>query len=306
LRRLLKASLACVALLALSVLGGVGQEPPGPPSGANPLERFVLSEPAAEFRLSGRLREISGLAVSEDGRVFAHDDERAVIYEIDTRNGDLVKAFAMGDAPIRGDFEGIAVVDDRFYLVSSDGVIYESGEGGDDDRMLFNAYATGVGRRCEVEGLAHEPVDDTLLILCKNARDESLEAFVAVFRWSRAERSLFVQPLLIDLEDVERATDQKNFAASGIERDPRTGHYVLIAGPDRAVVAVRRDGRVLGGGRLDADRHPQAEGITFGAEGRLWIADEGASRRARLTAYAPIPDAEPGGGRAQNMKPARR
>lgn len=304
-RRFLKASLPCALLLFASAGQGAGQERSDVAPGTNPLDRFAFSEPAAEFRLPGRLREISGLAVSADGRVFAHDDERAVIYEVDVRSGDLIKAFAMGDTPARGDFEGIAVVDDRFYLVSSDGVIYESGEGADDDRLSFNTFGTGVGRRCEVEGLAYEPTDDTLLLLCKTARDESLRAFVSVFRWSRVERTLSAQPLLIDLDEVERATDQNNFAASGIERDPQTGHYVLIAGPDRAIVAVHRDGRVLGGGRLDADRHPQAEGITFGADGRLWIADEGASRRARLTAYAPIPTDDPAGV-GQNMKPARR
>lgn len=288
-RRSLKAALSGVVLLIVGVPGGVGQEPGAPPAGTNPLERFVLAEPAAELRMPGRLREISGLAVSGDGRVFAHDDERAVIYEIDVRGGELVKAFAMGDVPARGDFEGIAVVDDRFFLVTSDGVIYESAEGEDDDRLLFNTFGTGVGRLCEVEGLTHEPSDRTLLLLCKTARDPALEPYVAIFRWSLVDRAMAAPPLLIDLAEVEAATDQRNFAASAIDRDPQSGNYVLIAGPDRAIVAVSPDGRVLGGARLDEDRHRQAEGIAFGSDGRMLIADEGAGRRARITAYSRIP-----------------
>ena len=85
----------------------------------------------------------------------------------------------MGERPIRDDFEGIAIVDERFYLVTSDGGIYESREGEDDERMLFNFYGTGVGRRCEVEGLAFEPSDRSLLLLCKSPRDDSLEDVVA-------------------------------------------------------------------------------------------------------------------------------
>lgn len=257
--------------------------------GEDPLARFVLTEPAAVLRLPNRLREISGLAVAGDGRLFAHDDERAVIYEVDPRAGELVKAFALGDPVARADYEGIAIVEDRFYLVSSDGVIYEGAEGADDERLVFNTYGTGLGRRCEIEGLAHDPVADVLLLPCKTVRDESLRPFVTIFRWSLTERMVADPPVLIDLAAVEEATEQRHFAVSGIARDPISGAFVLIAGPDRAIVSVSRDGEVLGGARLDGDLHRQAEGIEFGSDGRLFIADEGAGRRARITAYAAIP-----------------
>jgi uncharacterized protein YjiK len=255
----------------------------------NPLERYVLTEPAAELRLAGRLREISGLAVTPDGRVFAHDDERAVIYQLDPRTGDLLKGFAMGDPVARGDFEGIEVVGDRFYLVSSTGTIYESPEGSDDDRLLFNTYGSVAGRACELEGLGFEPADATLLLLCKTSRDPAFTDFVTVFRWSPERGAAVDPPLRIPLTEVERATDQRGFAASGIARDPATGAYVIIAARDFAIVAVSPGGEVLGGARLDRDRHPQAEGIVFGADGSLLIADEGRDGRPRLTIYSAWP-----------------
>ena len=57
--------------------------------------------------------------------MLAHDDERAVIYEIDFRNEGLVKAWAFGDTPARGDFEGIAVSPTRVWLVASNGRLFE-------------------------------------------------------------------------------------------------------------------------------------------------------------------------------------
>ena len=238
--------------------------------------------------MPGRLTEISGLALSPDGRLFAHDDERAVIYEVDLQRETLVKAFALGDRVARDDFEGLAIAGDRFFLVSSDGRIYESGEGEDDERLLFNTYGTGVGRRCEVEGLAHDPTHRELLILCKTPRDARLAEFVAIFRWSLESRQPPGEPLLIPMADVERATDQRGFAASGIAVDSVTGAYLLISAHDRAVVTVTRDGGVLGGARLDEDRHPQAEGVAFDPAGRLLIADEGRNGRARISAYPPL------------------
>ena len=171
-------------------------------------------------------------------------------------------------------------------MVSSTGLVYEGAEGADDERLLYAMYDTGIGRRCEVEGLGHDPTDEVLLIACKAPREDGLEDLVSVFRWSPDTRELLDPPILIPLADVEEATDQRGFATSGIVRDPTTGVYVLVSAQDRALVSVTPAGEVLSGTRLDEDLHRQAEGIAITPDGTLWIADEGRSRQARLTAYA--------------------
>lgn len=94
------------------------------------LSEFGVDETARErISLPERLREISGLAMTADGRALAHDDEVGIIYEIDHRQGRVVKEFRLGNDTVRADFEGIAVAGDRIYLVTSDGTIYESPEG---------------------------------------------------------------------------------------------------------------------------------------------------------------------------------
>lgn len=253
------------------------------------LDRYDFHEPAVELHLPGRLREISGLAITADGRVLAHDDERGVVYEVDIRNGELIKAFAFGDPPVRQDFEGIAVARDRVYLVTSGGTIYESREGGNDDRLLFNTYGTGLGRRCEVEGLAYEPARDALLLVCKNPRDAGLEGVIAIFRFSLEARELVGSPVLIDMDALARPIGKKRFQPSGIEWLAETGTYLLVAGLQAAIAEVTPAGEVLDVRALSPGRHPQAEGVSVTSDGWLLIADEGRGRRARLTAYAPVP-----------------
>lgn len=241
-----------------------------------------------EWRLPNRLREISGLAIAEGDRLFAHDDERAVIYEIDYREGRLAKAFALGDVTERGDFEGIAVVDDRFFLVSSYGRLYESSEGGDGDRRLFNTYGTGAGRRCEIEGLTYEPADHTLLLICKTARDKALEDFVTIFRWSIEHRALSPDSLLqIPVQSFTRLIGGKSFSPSGIDRHPASGNYFIIAAREGAIAEVTRSGQVVSAVEFPKGTHRQAEGIAFAADGTMFIADEGGGRRARLSTYQP-------------------
>ncbi len=252
------------------------------------LDDYDLTEDGAtRWRLPGRLREISGLTSAPGDRIFAHDDERAVIYEIDYRTGRLVKAFAMGDKGARGDFEGIAFADDRFYLVTSSGWIYESREGEDDEGMLYNIYGTGVGKKCEVEGLAFEPAGRVLLMVCKTPRDKEIEDFVAIYRFSLDSREITGAPLLVPLEEITSRIDGKSFRPSGIERHPLSGNYFIVAAQQSAVAEITPDGRVVAVVKLKRGNHRQIEGITFTSDGTLLLADEGGRGRGQLTLYHP-------------------
>ena len=54
------------------------------------------------------MREISGLTLTDDDRLFGIADEEAIVYELDSTEGRLVKTFALGDPVVLGDFEGLA------------------------------------------------------------------------------------------------------------------------------------------------------------------------------------------------------
>ncbi len=145
---------------------------------------------AVRWNLPKRLKEISGLALSADERLFAHDDEHAVIYEIDWHDGRIVKAFALGDPTVADDFEGIAIADRDFYLITSDGILYRATEGADGAHVPYQRIDTGSGRRCEIEGLAYDPPRNVLLLGCKTPRETELKDRVAVFAWSPERRAI--------------------------------------------------------------------------------------------------------------------
>ena len=84
--------------------------------------------------------------------------------------------FSFGDPTVHGDFEGIAAVGDRIFLVTSDGVLYAGRPGADGEHVEFVTYATGLGQICEIEGLAYDPSDPSLLLLCKEARSRAAAA----------------------------------------------------------------------------------------------------------------------------------
>ena len=253
------------------------------------LESYGLKvETAKHWKLPRRLQEISGLAMTMDNRLLAHSDEKGVIYEIDYRNGVIVKAFQLADIanPVADDFEGIATVDDQVYLVTSSGRLYECSEGAAGESVLFNIYATGVGRDCEIEGLAYDASQRALLLMCKGSRRADLKEQLVIYHWSTDEKQLSEDAhTVIPVIEFSRHIGGKKFQPSGIERHPVSGNYFVVAAHQKAIAEITPGGQVVAAKQFPAKWHRQPEGITFAADGALIIADEGAGKKARLTLY---------------------
>ena len=282
---------AVLSLLSLTAAAGF-REDGAASSGiqrAVSLEDFELGAGSAtHWELPRRLREISGLAMTGDQRLLAHNDEAGVVFEIDVRDGSIVKEFQLADGgnPVADDFEGIAVADGRIYLVTSSGRLYEFHEGAEGASVLFTVYATGAGRDCEIEGLAHDEGRRELLLMCKNARTEDLLGKLAIFRWSIDDRRLRDDsPTVIPVLDFARRIEANRYRPSGIEQHPVSGNYFVVAARPDAVAEVTPGGKVVAVRRFRAEWHRQVEGITFAADGALIVSDEGGRGRASLTLY---------------------
>jgi uncharacterized protein YjiK len=300
-RTLVTPALSALALASVALCPDAAQ---CQSDGAATLAHYRLAAaPTWQVKLAKDLAEISGLAFTADGRLFAHGDQDATIWQIDPRSGAVLKTFSlapargapdMGKPPrkhrVAGDFEDIAVVGDRFYLVSSNGVLLEFGEGGDGQQVPFTAYDTGLGSRCEVEGLASDPSTRALLILCKHSHVPEWKDQIVVAGWSLASHRLEAAPRIrVPYASVARVTGVPTFHGSAIALAPDRRSVIVIAGPQRTFVELGLDGKVLGGGALDRDAHRQPEGLTLAPDGTLLVSDEGAGKRAALAGYARRP-----------------
>ena len=246
------------------------------------IDRYDFEERSGRLALPGRLDEISGLAITSDGRIFGHDDERALVHEIDPEEGEVGKRFALGDPPISGDFEGMAIVGERFFLVTSGGLLYEFREAADRAQAPYRASDTGL-RGCEVEGLDYDQGDDALLLACKTTVPATDHLVVHRLPLDPARGAL--TPILVPRERLREHDIDPDFEPSAIAVDP-AGTIVLSSATVEALVEIDRDGNVLAGVRLSRGRHPQPEGLAFGRDGTLYVADEQNGQDARLTWYA--------------------
>lgn len=247
--------------------------------------RVAHDENFRQWQLPDRLREISGLALTADQRLLAVTDEEAVVYELDYDSGKLLKAFALGSPAVRGDFEGIAVVDDRVWLMTSDGQLFVTSEGSDGERMQYGQFDTGIGDYCELEGLAQDEEQQRLLLACKEVKSkrDDLKIFAVSVAAGQLEN---LGSTDLDHAGIADAIDKKQVRPSGIAIDPVSGNRVLVAANHGALVTLSPDGTLIDAIILPGrNRHRQAEGVALTTDGRLLIADEGGNGRATLAVY---------------------
>ncbi|MBL8550087.1 MAG: SdiA-regulated domain-containing protein [Hyphomonadaceae bacterium] len=235
--------------------------------------------PDRRWRLPNKLREISGLAATRDGRLFGHGDENGVVYQLDIESGRITKNFALGRPVAQGDFEGIAILPNGdFYLVTSTGLLYRFREGEDGEHVSFETFDTQLAQVCEIEGLA--ATRDSLILACKTNYQRGMRNAVALYSWRPGAAA--ATPFLRADALAEMAGERVH--PSGIEIDQRSGRLILVAARERLLAELNPDGTVAVARRLD-ESHQQAEGVTVTPDGALVIADEAAGSRALLTRY---------------------
>jgi hypothetical protein len=256
---------------------------------ASLLARYDFSAaPAGRWKLPRALDEISGLAIDSAGRIFAHDDEQAIVYELDPASQRIVKRFAFGQPAVRGDFEGIALAGDRIILMTSDGDLYLGREGKDGEAVPYTTQVTGIGRRCEVEGLAWDEGARSLLLACKTPRVKALSGRLAVFAWPLDQRKPVATPkILVPMPAVAHRLGHGAFSPTELLIDPKTGHLLLLASRPPAIVELTPAGELVSAARLRGALHRQAEGLALERDGTLLVSDEANGARATLTAYRP-------------------
>lgn len=272
------------AALAVFLLAACAETAPVEAQQANGSLFAPRSE--AQWRLPDQLREISGLALSPDGRLFAHDDEHAVIYEIDAARGAIVKAFALGDGALTGDFEGLAIAPDGvFWMTTSRGELYRFSEGGDGANVAYETFNTGLRNVCEIEGLAYLPAEESLILGCKRNEARDMRDTVSLYSWRFAGSAEPWRQL--PEREIAAAAGVENFRPSSLDVDARSGRVLVLSANDPALAELDGDGRLLAAHALRG--HPQPEGVAVLQNGALVISDEGGRGQGQLSRYARAP-----------------
>jgi uncharacterized protein YjiK len=240
-------------------------------------------KPIARWLLPPELSEISGLALTDDDRLFAHNDESARISEIDYRRGTILKHFYAGEKELRGDFESITFGDNRFFLMTSNGMIYEFPEGQQGERVDCTVFDTHLGKQCEFEGMVYDPRTHGLVLSCKNVGRKKDRDQLVLYHYAPGDDGS-ISEVTVPQQDVIGKNPWKQVRPTDITIDPESGNFVLVAAQEKALIELTPDLHVVFARPL-ASGHPQAEGVAITRDHILIISDESTAGPATITLY---------------------
>jgi uncharacterized protein YjiK len=244
----------------------------------------------ARWIMPNDLKEISGLALMGDGRLFGFGDEHAHVFEIDFRRGVIVKEFALAEKgkAVKGDVEGLTIAPDgTMYMLESGGTLFAFKEGKDSATVSFTVYDTGLKDECEFEGVAFDKTLDALLLACKKISDKKLKDAVVIFRWKLTgdtARAARISHLSVPMADAIGSNEWDGLHPSDITIDPFTGDYILVASREKAILEITPAGKVVFSRPLPGV-HDQAEGVAVTRDSLLIVSDEAAARKADPVAH---------------------
>ncbi|HQY50889.1 MAG TPA: SdiA-regulated domain-containing protein [Ignavibacteria bacterium] len=239
------------------------------------------SKDPLKINVPRELVELSGITFTPDYRLFGMQDESGVIYQIDVSNGGVIKKFAIGNSVLKKDFEDIVFVDGYFYLLESNGDLYEFKEAGDQEYSEYKLYETELSKSSDAEGLCYDPETNSLLIACKGSSGTGEKNEKAVYSFSLSEKKLDPNPrFVIPISEVNN-----HFNPSGIERNPLTGSFFIIAANGSEIIEITKEGEIIDRHPLKDKIHPQPEGIAFSKDNQLLISSEGKSGSGSIVIY---------------------
>lgn len=295
---------------ALLVLLGVttpacAQESYVPASGSTPSDSlaappYAFDQPDTLFRLPNRLQEISGLTVLDDQTLGAVQDEKGKLYLINLHTGEVE------DDPTfdkDGDYEGLARVGDRVFVLRSDGTLYEI-TNWRAKKLDAIKHKTSLRAKHDTEGLVYDAANARLLIACKEYAGKGLKNHKAIYAFDLASETLRDEPVFtIDTRAVaaqrdasglnerirravQPALDLSGFKPSALGLHPLTGDLYVLSSVRKALVVLNPEGAVAAVWPLPGKSFRQPEGLAFLPNGDLFIASEGDGKKAVLMRFA--------------------
>ncbi len=258
---------------------------------------YNLLAPNRVYVLPGVLKEISGITERDNESIVCIEDNRETIFIYDIVNNKIIREIEVGG---RGDFEGVARVENTLYILRSDGLISEI-EDYESVNYKKNTYTTGIPWK-DNEGLCYDSKNNRLLIGPKEipGKKSVNRKLRFIYGFSLDSKELVQKPVFTyDLRVVERFAIENNvkvplkvkkkkkklkpdirFHISALGIHPITGRlFVLSCRKDKLLFVFDMAGNIEYIERLNTDLFRQPEGITFTKNGDMYISNEGKKRK---------------------------
>jgi hypothetical protein len=242
------------------------------------------------WNMPNELREISGIALLDSTRVATIEDTRGTIFIYNLTDEKIEKQIQFGK---QGDYEGIAYAQGSYFVLRSDGYLFEVNEQG----KVLHEYDLPLNDKDDTESLFYNAPNNRLLVGQKEGGKDVIKKGIFAFdlktRQFNDDPVYSFDPNVSFCDSVPASNGEKKGGASkgnagkivkpsDIAIHPITHEIFVVDGPNQRVLVLSPEGTPLYFLKLDKT-FEQAEGLMFSPSGDLFISTEGIRRPGNIS-----------------------
>lgn len=232
-----------------------------------------------KFNMPSSLLEISGIAF--------HNGISDTVYSIQDEDGKLFrqkwhvkKQLNMKFAP-KGDFEDLAIFNEKIFVLKSNGTIYSFPftEAVKKESDLVKEQKKLIPK-AEYEGIFADQETNKIYILCKKCEQDKKAKQVTgyILDYDLASDSLvFAGEFKIELSQLKKLNSKlkTSLNPSALAKNPETGEWYILSSANKLLLITDANWKIKAAHRLSSSTFSQPEGIAFDRDLNLYISNEG-------------------------------
>ena len=226
-----------------------------------------------KWQMPNCLNEISGICWVDQERIACVQDKQGIIFIYNIPSAKIENQIQFADS---GDFEAITKTDDTYYVMRSDGYIFEICTSL--KTSVAKQYHISISETNDIEGLFYDGTKKSFLIV-NRLPDPQAQTKKSIYSFDLSTKKLIDKPVYeIDISSILIENDEKKkevFLASDIAIHPITSDIYLTDGIHSCILIIDITGKIKSFIKLDKNHFPKPEGITFSPEGDIFISSEG-------------------------------
>lgn len=229
--------------------------------------------------LPGKLNEVSGINYLPNGHIAAINDEEGTIFFLDFETEEeITTTINFGK---RADYESLEKIDSLYYIMESNGDLYEVSEKG-----LLNKYkSTGI-KKVEFEAMYYEEGKRRLVLISKDHKQSDQK--ILAFAFNLDTKSFDPDPIYeINMRQLHYHLKNSSILCkpSGAAIHPVLNKLFVVASIGKVLFQCDFNGKIEKAYRLNPVKFQQPEGITFAPNGDMFISNEAGQGKATILKF---------------------
>jgi uncharacterized protein YjiK len=251
------------------------------------------------YKVPAELIEISGISFITENTLVAIQDEEGILYFYDLSTESITKKYEFWKGK---DYEDLAVVGEDLWIVNSSGALYEI-KNFKNGLSKPNVFKTALKEENNIEGLAYDKAQNRLLLSVKDMSMDGDDKEKDIYAFDLKTKTLNQKAVYaVKLSEIEeyfkgdkieefskkilKSVGNQNlndvFRTSALSFHPKTGELYVLSSLNNIVAVFDTKGHISKVLELDGKEFIQPEGLSFTADGRLFISNEGKKKQANI------------------------